>query len=87
MLRELERRSENRHVSAYWVGLLNAGLGDTGSAIRCLKQARDDRDVWLVWLAAEPRFDQLRSEGLLDDLVGSIGLTHRRPLRSRFDKR
>jgi hypothetical protein len=79
LLHELERRSENRHVSAYWVGLLNAGLGDNSRAIKCLKEARDDRDVWLVWLAAEPRFDLLRSEGLLDDLLGSIGLTHRLP--------
>jgi DNA-binding winged helix-turn-helix (wHTH) protein/Flp pilus assembly protein TadD len=79
LLYELERRSESRHVSAYWVGLLNAGLGDNSRAIKCLNQARDDRDVWMVWLAVEPRFDLLRSEGLLDDLLGSIGLTHRLP--------
>jgi DNA-binding winged helix-turn-helix (wHTH) protein/Flp pilus assembly protein TadD len=79
LLRELERRSENRQVSGYWAGLLNAGLGDNSSAVKCLNQARVDRDVWLVWLAAEPRFDLLRSDGLLDDLLGSIGLTHRLP--------
>jgi DNA-binding winged helix-turn-helix (wHTH) protein/Flp pilus assembly protein TadD len=88
LLHELERWSRNRHVSAYWVGLLNAGLGDNGGAMKCLKQARDDRDVWLVWLAAEPRFNQPRSEGLLDDLLGSIGRgVNPPPSRSRFGKR
>jgi tetratricopeptide (TPR) repeat protein len=72
LLRELERFSQNRRVSAYWVGLVEAGLGDDSSAVQWLNQARDDRDVWLGWLAAEPRFDQLRSEGKLDSLLGSI---------------
>ena len=72
LLRELEAQSRNRHVSAYWVALMHAGLGDDGSAIQCLKQALDDRDVWLVWLGGEPRFERLRSEGRLDDLLGSI---------------
>jgi DNA-binding winged helix-turn-helix (wHTH) protein/Tfp pilus assembly protein PilF len=66
------RQLEPRRVSRYWVALLHAGLGDHGSAVKCLEQARDDRDVWLVWLGAEPRFDSLRSRGLLDNLLGSI---------------
>jgi tetratricopeptide (TPR) repeat protein len=72
LLHELERRSENRGVSAYWAALMHAGLGEHGTAVRCLKQAREDRDVWLVWLAAEPRFDRLRAEGQLDELLRAI---------------
>jgi hypothetical protein len=47
-------------------------LGENSSAVKWLGRARDDRDVWLGWLAAEPRFDRLRSEGLVDDLLRSI---------------
>ena len=72
LLHELERRSENRRVSAYWAALMHAGLGEHGTAVKCLKQAREDRDVWLVWLAAEPRFDRLRGEGQLSELLGAI---------------
>jgi DNA-binding winged helix-turn-helix (wHTH) protein len=61
LLRELERRPENGHTSAYWVALMHAGLGDHGRAVEWLEKAREDRDVWLVWLRAEPRFDQLRA--------------------------
>jgi DNA-binding winged helix-turn-helix (wHTH) protein/Flp pilus assembly protein TadD len=72
LLHELERLSQNRRVSAYWVGLVYAGLGENRNAVKWLKQACDDRDVWLGWLAVEPRFDRLRSEGRLDNLLGSI---------------
>lgn len=72
LLRELERLSQNRRVSAYWVGLVYAGLDDDSSAVQWLNQARDDRDVWLGWLAAEPRFGRLRAEGQLDSLMRSI---------------
>lgn len=72
LLHQLEGLAQDRRVSRYWVGLVHAGLGDHGSAVKCLEQARGERDVWLVWLGAEPRFDALRSEGLLDNLLGSI---------------
>jgi len=63
LLRELEHRSENRNVSAYWIALILAGLGENNKAGKWLEQAREDRDVWLVWLRAEPRFDGLRAVG------------------------
>jgi DNA-binding winged helix-turn-helix (wHTH) protein/Flp pilus assembly protein TadD len=72
LLHELEKLSGNRRTSAYWVGLVHAGLGDDRSAIHWLKQACEDRDVWIEWLGAEPRFDQFRSEGRLDSLLRSI---------------
>ena len=72
LLQELEQLSEKRRVAAYWVALVLAGLGENSSAAKWLGRARDDRDVWLGWLAAEPRFDRLRSEGLVDDLLRSI---------------
>jgi len=75
-LRELEHRSENRRVSAYWLALIHAGLGDSRKAVTWLEKARDDRDVWLVWLGVEPRFDQLRSEGCLDNILASMRLRH-----------
>jgi DNA-binding winged helix-turn-helix (wHTH) protein/Tfp pilus assembly protein PilF len=69
---ELFRELEPQRISRYWLALVHAGLGNHGSAVKCLEQARDERDVWLVWLGAEPRFDPLRSEGSLDKLLESI---------------
>jgi DNA-binding winged helix-turn-helix (wHTH) protein/Flp pilus assembly protein TadD len=74
MLHHLERLSEKRRVSSYWLALAYAGLGETHKAVTWLENARDDRDVWLVWLGVEPRFDQLRSEGRFDHLLASMRL-------------
>jgi DNA-binding winged helix-turn-helix (wHTH) protein len=74
LLRELERLSETRRVSAYWVALIHAGLDAAPQAVQWLEKARDDRDVWLAWLRVEPRFDRLRSAGRLDDLLAGIHL-------------
>ena len=86
LLLELERRSENRHVSAYWVALVHAGLGDCGTAIKWLKQAQDDRDVWLIWLRAEPRFDPVRQASGLS-LWQAGGLPTARMVLPRLDRR
>ena len=72
LLNELQQQSGKRRVSSYWVAIVYAGLEEKTMAVRWLEQARSDRDVWLVWLAAEPRFDQLRAEGLVDNLLSTI---------------
>ncbi len=48
LLHELEHQSHNRHVSAYWLALIHAGLGESRVAVTWLEKARDDRDVWLA---------------------------------------
>ena len=49
-------------VSAYWVALMHEGWAMT--AARSDASSKRDRDVWLVWLGEEPRFERLRA---LDD--------------------
>jgi len=39
-----------------------------------LARAYEQRDVWLTWLGVEPRFDALRGEPGLQELLRSIGL-------------
>ena len=74
LLHALERLSEHRYRAPYWVALLHAGLGQPREAVRWLERACEDRDVWLVWLAVEPRFDPLRADACFQKLLGSIGL-------------
>jgi hypothetical protein len=37
--------------------------------MECLEQAYADRDVWLVWLKAEPRFNRYRSDPRFQGLL------------------
>jgi len=74
MLDELENLAERRHVSPYWLAMVYTGAGDAARALELLARAYEQRDVWLTWLGVEPRFDALRGEPGLQELLRSIGL-------------
>ena len=74
ILGELENLSQRRYVSAYWLGLVQAGLGDRPRALQLLDRAYAERDVWLTWLGVDPRFDVLREEPRFQELLRGIGL-------------
>jgi DNA-binding winged helix-turn-helix (wHTH) protein/Flp pilus assembly protein TadD len=72
---ELEDLSQRRYVSPYWLALVYGGLGERERALDLLECACAGRDVWLTWLAVEPRFDALRPEPRFQELLRQIGLT------------
>jgi TolB-like protein/tetratricopeptide (TPR) repeat protein len=80
ILRELQQMSERRTVSPYWHGILHSGLGEDHLALESLAKAYQERDVWLIWLKVEPRFDRLRSNPRFQELVRGVGLL---PLRGQ----
>jgi TolB-like protein/Flp pilus assembly protein TadD len=73
-LRELEQMSQRRYVSSYWSALVYAGLGMDDLAVQALEKAWENRDVWLVWLKVEPRFDPLRSNIRFHNLLRKLRL-------------
>lgn len=73
MLHELEALSQRRHVSPYMTAIAQAGLGEHDLAFQSLDKALEERDVWLVWLKVEPRFDTLRSDFRFESLLRKIG--------------
>ncbi len=73
LLDRLRALEPDRCVSPYHVALAHAGLGDTDSALALLSDACDRRDPSVVYLAAEPRFERLRSDPRGRALVDRIG--------------
>jgi DNA-binding NtrC family response regulator/TolB-like protein len=73
-LDELRQLDSQGYVPPYWIALVHAGLGDKDAALEQLERAYEDRDVWLVWLKREPRFDVLRSDPRLEPLLRRVGL-------------
>jgi Tol biopolymer transport system component/serine/threonine protein kinase/tetratricopeptide (TPR) repeat protein len=62
IIRELEVLAKRRYVPPYYFALIHAGLGEPDAAFAWLERAIAGRDIWLVWLPVEPRFDPLRGD-------------------------
>jgi DNA-binding winged helix-turn-helix (wHTH) protein/TolB-like protein/Flp pilus assembly protein TadD len=61
-VRELLGISEARYVPPWNVALVYHGLGNTTEALRWLEQAYEERDVHMVFLAVDPKWDALRRD-------------------------
>lgn len=73
-LRELMEIARLAYVPPYWIALVHAGLGDNDAVFQWLERALAERDVWLVWLQREPRFDSVRSDPCFEAALRRIGL-------------
>ncbi|HEX8068787.1 MAG TPA: winged helix-turn-helix domain-containing protein [Pyrinomonadaceae bacterium] len=74
ILRQLEQLSAETYVSPYNRAVIHAGLGEQAQALAALEQAVGARDVWLVWLGVNPRFDALRAAPRFAALLRRVGL-------------
>jgi serine/threonine-protein kinase len=77
ILEEVCDLSSKRYVSPYGVGLLQMALGEMDAALKSLRDAVDQRSVWLVHLhmAADPRLDPLRDDDAFTRLLPALGLS------------
>jgi TolB-like protein/Tfp pilus assembly protein PilF len=77
ILAELESRrqlSNRGYVAPVLIAHVYEGLGKTEDAINWLEKAVIERDGWLVFLNAYPRFESLRGEPRFQDVLNSVGL-------------
>ena len=74
LLEELEERSKHHYVSPYLIALVQTGLGERDQAIASLEQGYTNRDHWMMFLKADPRWDDLRSDPRFKGLIRRVGL-------------
>ena len=74
VLDELMELSKQQYVPAYDLALVYSGLGLKDQALAWLEKAYQERYGWLVYLNADPIWDQLRSEPGFRALTHKIGL-------------
>jgi TolB-like protein/Flp pilus assembly protein TadD len=70
VLHSLEAVPRERYVPPYAVALVNAGLGRHDLAVDWLERAYEARDVHLVFLPVEPKWDCLRADPRFQAIVG-----------------
>jgi len=83
VLEMLEDASLNRYVPPYAIALISLGLRDDEKVFEWLERAYAARDVHLVFLPVDPKWDRLRAEprfgGLLERCgFGSVACRHLR---------
>ncbi len=74
MIDELKASLKSRYVSPYWFAVAHAGLGNVRLALDALEQSLEERDVWLIWMRADPRLKTLHAERRFDRIASAVGL-------------
>lgn len=65
----LAERSNHVYVQPTQIAAPFAFSGDTDRAFAWLERGYDGRDTWMAFLIDDPRFDSLRSDARMDDLI------------------
>jgi tetratricopeptide (TPR) repeat protein len=73
-LDELLTLSKQRFVSPASIALIYVALGDKDQAFTWLEKSNELRELNVVRIKADPRFDPLRSDPRFNDLVRRIGI-------------
>jgi TolB-like protein/DNA-binding winged helix-turn-helix (wHTH) protein/Flp pilus assembly protein TadD len=75
LLGALEMASRQRYIPPYAVALVHAGLGDADGAFEWLNRAYATRDVHLMFLTADVKWDRYRTDPRFADLLARCGFT------------
>jgi TolB-like protein/DNA-binding winged helix-turn-helix (wHTH) protein/Flp pilus assembly protein TadD len=75
LLGALEMASRHRYVPPYALALVHAGLGDADAAFEWLDRAYAARDVHLMFLTADVKWDRYRTDPRFADLLARCGFT------------
>ena len=71
-IEELNRLSRAKYVPPYNLALIYMGLGNKQKAMEWLEKAYLDRDIHLVFLRVEPKWDAVREDPRFQDLLRRI---------------
>jgi hypothetical protein len=62
VLAGLERQSLQSYVPAFNLALVYAGLGEEDRALEALERGYEERDVHMMFLKVDPRWDDFRAD-------------------------
>jgi TolB-like protein/Flp pilus assembly protein TadD len=75
VLKTLAAVSRERYVPPYQMALVHAGLGEREAVFEWLTKAHEARDVHLIFLTVEPKWDSYRGDSRFEALLARCGFT------------
>ena len=75
LLAVLEMASRQHYVPPYALALVHAGLGDSDAVFEWLNRAYAARDVHLMFLTVDVKWDPYRADPRFGDLLARCGFT------------
>ncbi len=79
VLATLDGVSKTRYVPPYAFALIHAGLGERDVALAWLERAYQGRDVHLIFLTVDPKWDPFRRDPRFETLLERAGFTQTPP--------
>ena len=73
VLHTLEAIARERYVPPYAIALVQAGLGNRDAVFDCLERAFQVRDVHLLFLPADSKWDEFRTDARFSALIDKCG--------------
>jgi tetratricopeptide (TPR) repeat protein len=77
VLRRLEADAGERYVPPYAMALVHAGLGEREPVFEWLDKAYGARDVHLIYLPVDPKWDPYRADPRFNALLARCGFTRK----------
>ncbi len=62
MVQEMRELTSSRYVKPYFIALGCIAIGEIDEAFEWLEKAFLEGDVWLIWIATEPKLDPIRND-------------------------
>jgi TolB-like protein/DNA-binding winged helix-turn-helix (wHTH) protein/Tfp pilus assembly protein PilF len=75
VLEELKRQSQKSYVPPYNIAMIYAALGEKDHALDWLEKGYEARDVHMIFLKVDPKWDSFRSDSRFQDLLQRMGFT------------
>lgn len=77
VLSTLEAVGRDRYVSPYQLALVHAGLGERDAVFEWLDKAVAARDIHLIFLPVDPKWDPYRADGRFETVLARCGFTRK----------